>query len=47
MITGSAPGRYGTAAPQPLYKAQIVAALLAGILWALMEMAPEPVSYYW
>ncbi|MEE4278005.1 MAG: cytochrome b/b6 domain-containing protein [Halieaceae bacterium] len=47
MITGSAPGRHGTAPAQPLYKALIVAALVAGMLWALIAMAPEPSSYYW
>ncbi len=48
MLTGSAPGRFGTAPPQPLYKALIIAVLLAGVLWGLIEMAPEPSSgYYW
>ena len=47
MITGSAPGRYGTAPPQPLYKALIVAALLAGLLWALIQLAPEPSSSFY
>lgn len=47
MITGSSPGRYGTAPAQPMYKAIIVAGMLAGVLWGLMELAPEPTSYYW
>ncbi|MEM6775408.1 MAG: cytochrome b/b6 domain-containing protein [Pseudomonadota bacterium] len=48
MLTGSAPGRFGTAPPQPLYKALIIAALLAAVLWGLMELAPEPSSdFYW
>ncbi len=47
MITGSAPGRHGTGPAQPLYKAVIIALLLAGMLWALIELAPEPSSYYW
>ena len=46
MIAGSAPGRYGTAPAQPLYKALLIAALLAGLLWGLMELAPEPESYW-
>mgnify|MGYP006288292401 FL=1 len=47
MISGSAPGRHGTAPPQPLYKALIVAALLAGMLWALIQLAPEPSANYY
>lgn len=48
MVLGQAPGRYGTGPAQPLYKALIVAALLAGMLWALIEMAPAPPSsYFW
>lgn len=47
MITGSAPGRHGTAPAQPLYKALIVAVLLAGMLWALIELAPQPAGNYY
>jgi cytochrome b len=47
MILGRAEGRTGTAPPQPLYKALIVAVLLVGMLWALIELAPEPSAYYW
>lgn len=47
MITGSAPGRHGTAPPQPLYKALFVAVLLAGMVWALIQLAPEPSSNYY
>jgi len=48
MIFGKALGRYGTGPAQPFYKALIVAALLAGMLFALLEMAPVPPSdYYW
>jgi cytochrome b len=47
MITGSAPGRHGTAPPQPLYKALIIAALITGMVWALIQLAPEPSSNYY
>ena len=47
MILGRAEGREGTAPPQPLYKALIIAALLAGMVWALIELAPQPSAYYW
>jgi cytochrome b len=48
MITGRASDRSGTGPSQPLYKAVIVALLLAGMLWALIQLAPEPPSsnYY-
>lgn len=49
MVTGVAADRSGTGPTQPLYKALIVAALLAGMLWALIQIAPGPPSsaYYW
>lgn len=48
MLQGRAPGRHGTGPAQPLYKALVVAALLAGMLWALIEMAPSPPpAFFW
>lgn len=48
MITGRAADRSGTGPVQPLYKALIIAVLLAGMLWALIVLAPAPPanSYY-
>jgi cytochrome b len=48
MVFGKADGRSGTGPAQPLYKALIVAVLLAGMLWALIQLAPVPeVGIYW
>lgn len=49
MVFGKAAGRYGTGPAQPAYKAVIVALLLAGVLFALLEIAPAPPpgEYYW
>jgi cytochrome b len=48
MIVGRAAGRFGTGPVQPLYKALIIAVLLAGTLWALIENAPAPATnYFW
>jgi cytochrome b len=48
MIFGKADGRSGTGPAQPLYKALIAAALLAGMLWALIQLAPAPEpGVYW
>jgi len=47
MIVGRAPGRQGTEPAKPLYKALIIAVLLTGMLWALIELAPESTAYYW
>jgi cytochrome b len=48
MVTGKTKGRVGTGPAQPLYKALIVAVLLAGMLWALIELAPAPTpGVYW
>jgi cytochrome b len=48
MVTGMAADRSGTGPAQPLYKALIIAALIAGMLWALIQIAPGPPasSYY-
>mgnify|MGYP003117256532 CR=1 FL=1 len=48
MILGRSAGREGTGPAQPLYKAIVIALLLAGLLWGLMELAPEPPpAFYW
>lgn len=48
MLTGRAEGREGTGPSQPLYKAIILALVLAALLWGLMELAPEPPpAFYW
>ncbi|MDP5070410.1 MAG: cytochrome b/b6 domain-containing protein [Congregibacter sp.] len=48
MVYGEAEGRHGTGPVQPAYKAVIVAVLLAGMLFALLEMAPAPpADYFW
>jgi cytochrome b len=48
MITGTAAGRYGEAPPKPLYRALLIAVVLAGVLWGLIALAPEPPSSsYW
>jgi cytochrome b len=48
MIKGKAEGRHGTGPAQPLYKALLVAVLMAGILWGLIEIAPEPPpTFFW
>jgi cytochrome b len=48
MVYGKAEGRYGTGPAQPAYKALLVAVLLAGMLFALLEVAPAPpTDYYW
>ena len=48
MIFGRSDGRYGTGPAQPLYKAIIIAVVLGGALWGLMEIAPEPPpSFFW
>lgn len=48
MLKGQAEGRYGTGPAQPLYKALLLAAVLAAVLWGLIELAPEPPpTYFW
>lgn len=47
MLLGRAENREGTGPPQPLYKAILVALMLAGVLWMLMEAAPSPPPSYW
>jgi cytochrome b len=48
MIFGKAPDRYGTGPAQPIYKALVIALLIAGMLFALLELAPEPpTDYFW
>jgi len=49
MVYGKAEGRVGTGPAQPAYKAIVIAVLLAGMLFALLEVAPAPPvsDYYW
>ncbi|MFK8041307.1 cytochrome b/b6 domain-containing protein [Congregibacter sp.] len=49
MVLGKTEGRVGTGPAQPVYKALIIAILLAGMLFALLELAPAPPvsDYYW
>lgn len=49
MVLGKVQGREGTGPAQPAYKALIIAVLLAGMLFALLEIAPAPPvsDYYW
>ncbi|MFT7289135.1 MAG: cytochrome b [Halieaceae bacterium] len=48
MIRGLTEGRVGTGPAQPVYKALLAAALLAGLLWYLLGAAPAPPSNsYW
>ena len=42
MLVGSAPGRVGKAAPVAAYKALLLVALLALLLWLGLEQAPQP-----
>ncbi|KAA1194110.1 hydrogenase [Pseudohalioglobus sediminis] len=42
MFTGRAPGRVGTAAPVAAWKALVLLALVAGLLWLGLEQAPQP-----
>jgi cytochrome b len=47
MLKGQAEGRHGTGPAQPLYKALILAAVLAAGLWYLIGIAPAPPATYW
>ncbi|MFK7828368.1 MAG: cytochrome b/b6 domain-containing protein [Congregibacter sp.] len=47
MLRGRSEGREGTGPAQPLYKAVLVALILAGVLWMLLEAAPAPPPSYW
>ncbi len=47
MLRGRAPGREGLAAPVPLWRALLVAALVALALWSLLALAPEPPPLMW
>ncbi len=49
MVVGKAEGRKGTGPAQPAYKALIIAVLVGGMLFALLELAPAPPAseYYW
>jgi cytochrome b len=47
MVKGSADGRYGTGPTRSIFIAVAVAAVLGGILWYLMEIAPSPPASYW
>lgn len=47
MLLGKSLKREGTGPAQPLYKAILVAMVLAGILWLLLESAPAPPPSYW
>jgi cytochrome b len=42
MLVGSAPGRVGEAAPVAVWKALLLVALLALLLWLGLEQAPQP-----
>ena len=42
MLVGTAPGRTGEAAPVAIWKALLLAALLALLLWLGLEQAPQP-----
>lgn len=42
MVTGRAHNRAGTGPAQPLYKALLIALVLAALLWLAIEMAPGP-----
>ncbi|GAB5414539.1 MAG: cytochrome b/b6 domain-containing protein [Congregibacter sp.] len=47
MIAGNAPDRAGTGPAQPLYKAIVLAAIVAGLLWLGISQAPAPPPSYW
>ncbi|EAQ99347.2 cytochrome b/b6 domain-containing protein [Congregibacter litoralis] len=49
MVLGKTEGRTGTGPAQPAYKALVIAILLGGMLFALLELAPAPPvsEYYW
>ena len=47
MVKGVHEGRYGTGPARPLFVAVLIAALIGGVLWYLMEMAPAPPASYW
>ncbi len=46
MVTGRSTDRSGTGPTQPIFKALVLAALWAAMLWGLMELAPAPPSLY-
>ncbi len=48
MIKGRSEGREGTAPARGWYWALVVVAVVAGLLWGAVEMAPPPpASSYW
>ena len=47
MIRGSAPGREGKAAPVPWWRALVILALLAALLWWVLAQAPQPAPIAW
>lgn len=46
MLRGSVEGRHGTGPARSWWWALLIAGLLAGTLWAAIQLAPAPVSYW-